>query len=187
MGQVMNILESRERLICRNDGSIAALCAQAGQPVTIAADADEVIKAAALSQREAAVGQFKVRTVELRCECGDPSCTTLINITPSDFSIVRYLDLPGKFVCARGHDKPNLETGHEMRKAADWICVSQREGWDMPLDTDTLAANLTSQTAETDANRLEVDAGLSCLAGLMVTGTVVLPHRTDCYRSIRRR
>jgi hypothetical protein len=46
-------------------------------------------------------------TLDLMCECRNPSCNTTVKLEPATYADVRAQ--PGRFVIAAGHDHPGVE------------------------------------------------------------------------------
>ena len=53
------------------------------------------------------------------CECSDPSCTQVLELTPDDYAAVR--NSPDRYVVASGHARAELESVVERRKGFDIV------------------------------------------------------------------
>src|SRR5262245_24597801 len=71
--------------------------------------------------------------LNLRCECGGPTCEAWINVTGRDLDYSRRY--PPMFLCARGHDvvgidQPSATMRSETDPETDYLVARPRSGWD---------------------------------------------------------
>jgi hypothetical protein len=101
-GRIAHVDVAQQRRIAKNEA--------------LARDANEVIDEAHSSGEKRLLGVFL-------CECGDPRCDRVVEITPGDYERVR--SNPRRFIVQAGHEEPQVETVVEVH---DGYVVVEKQG-----------------------------------------------------------